>query len=82
MTPEQITKVQVQLENIASNNRRPLPDQDSLRQDLIDLGGQFELFVEQLSQGVNNKYSEADLWAVAVLIAQMKVEALTNGIST
>ena len=78
MTPAQIDKVQQQLEDMASANRRPLPSQDAIREDLVALGGQLEAFVAQLASGVGGKYSEADLWAVAILIAQVKVKELDN----
>ena len=77
MTPAQLDKVQQQLEDMASGNRRPLPNQDAIREDLITLGGQLEAFVQQLAGGVEGRYSEADLWAVAILIAQIKVQELT-----
>ena len=77
MTPAQLDKVQQQLEDMASGNRRPLPSQDAIRDDLVTLGGQLESFVQQMAGGVEGRYTEADLWAVAVLIAQIKVKELT-----
>ena len=81
MTPAQLDKVQQQLEEMASGNRRPLPSQPAIREDLVNLGGQLEALVQQMAGGVEGRYSEADLWAVAVLIAQIKVKELTqNGV--
>lgn len=80
MTPEQVATIQRQLEEMASTNRRPLPTQDDIRDDLETLGGQLEDCVMQIAASVEGRYDEADLWAVAGLIAQEKVRGLTNGV--
>ena len=80
MTPEQVATIQRQLEEVASTNRRPLPTQDDIRDDLETLGGQLEECVDMIVASVDDRYSKSDLWAVAGLIAQEKVRGLTNGI--
>ena len=80
MTPKQLDTIQQQLEAMASTNRRRLPTQDEIRNDLVQLGGQLEDCVTQIAASVEGRYDEADLWAVAVLIGQEKVKGLTNGI--
>ena len=80
MTPAQLDTIQDQLESQASTHRRPLPTQDAIRADLIQFGGQLEECVDMIADSVDDRYSKADLWAVAGLIAQEKVKELTNGI--
>lgn len=70
MKPEELKRVQVRLEAVASQNRRPLPDQDAIASDLLRLCNELEALVAELAPEGSAEYSPADIWFSIQLIAE------------